>query len=357
MKRVLFLLFIICIAGAQNNDTSREEALLDELLNTAPVETQSPAADETEPAQQSVTEPVSNDQPVESNSLPVQEEQPAIATEPVPAEPAPEITPSENLPAEETVAPSRRALPDEAPASRSASASYNGSPDLNDEARVQETPDIPNFSHKSHIEDVGAECVQCHQTLFSESVRGIKTGPSMKEICSQCHNGTDAPSELLAGFTDEKKYVKTHMPLFSHTKHMQHTEKCITCHNDIYGDLKKIKIPTPMDRCTGCHNDHKASSKCAVCHENPNKLKPKSHTSRWVYRNGHGKNARFKQNECYGCHTEQQCNTCHRGQSSFEVHRPGYKYSHGMDARMRTTNCGYCHDAAFSCAKCHERKQ
>jgi predicted CXXCH cytochrome family protein len=231
---------------------------------------------------------------------------------------------------------------------------YSTTPKI-DRTVVQETPDIPEFSHKKHIEDVGAECVQCHQTLFSESVRGIKSGPSMKEICSQCHNGTDAPAEMLVGFNDEKKYVKTTMPLFSHEKHTQYTEDCKTCHRDIYRDLKKIKTPPPMSVCTECHNNDKANASCKVCHEDPSRLKPKSHTPRWVYRNGHGTEAKYDQSQCRACHADRECYACHRGQSSFAVHRPGYKFTHGMDARQREVNCSHCHETVNSCARCHER--
>jgi hypothetical protein len=231
---------------------------------------------------------------------------------------------------------------------------YSSTPYIS-EAAVQETPDIPQFSHKSHIEDIGAECVQCHQTLFAQSVRGVKTGPSMKEICSQCHNGSDAPAEVLAGFSDEKKYVKTWLPLFSHEKHTAHTEDCRTCHRDIYGDMKKIKTPPPMSICTECHNNGKANAKCAVCHADPSKLKPKSHNPRWVYRNGHGTDARYDRSQCRACHADRECYTCHRGQNSFAVHRPGYKFTHGMDARQRVADCSYCHATINSCAQCHSR--
>ncbi len=235
---------------------------------------------------------------------------------------------------------------------------YSSSPDIAfDEAVVQESPDIPTFSHKDHIEGVGAECVQCHQTLFSELVRGYKVGPSMKEICSQCHNGSDAPAELLAGFSNEKKYIKPTMPLFSHTRHIQYTEECNACHKDIYKPLKKIKKVPPMKLCMECHDNRKADGSCTVCHEHPDRLKPRSHTARWVYRNGHGNDARYHRRECLDCHVERECNECHRGQSSFEVHRPGYEFSHGMDARTRTVNCGYCHDTENSCVQCHVRKR
>jgi predicted CXXCH cytochrome family protein len=344
MKRMLFLLLLSCLATAQKNkDTSKDEALLNDLLNTTPIESEqaAPAQEAQEPSES--TAPAETFEPVESSGT-----SRSVSPEYQSERSSPEL---ESRPVQKQRTGRSR--------SRETTSSSSASADLPspDEAKVQETPDIPNFSHKAHIEDVGAECVQCHQTLFSESVRGIKSGPSMKEICSQCHNGDVAPSEAIAGFSNEKKYVKTHMPLFSHTKHIQNTERCNTCHTDIYGDLKKIAMPPPMTRCTVCHNDHTANSSCNVCHENPNKLKPKSHTSIWVYRNGHGKDARLNQNECRECHAERDCNACHRGQSTFQVHRPGYKYSHGMDVRQRVANCGYCHDPQFSCTRCHERKQ
>lgn len=222
--------------------------------------------------------------------------------------------------------------------------------------RIQQRPDIPLFSHRQHIDDMGIECVQCHQTLFAESVRGVKVGPSMKEICSQCHNGKDAPVEHIAGFSDEKSYVKIHMPLFSHAKHIEYTEKCNTCHRDIYGPLRKIKIPPPMSICSECHNNSKASRNCMVCHEDPSKLKPKSHTKRWTLRYGHGTDAKYNSKKCYECHLEKECYLCHRGYTSFKVHKPAYKYSHGIDAKQRVVNCAHCHDLNNSCTKCHTGK-
>jgi predicted CXXCH cytochrome family protein len=346
MKRTLFLLMLCCLVTAQKKgNTLNDKALLDELLNTSsPPEIEEPVTQEPTEETPPVTAP--------PRSRRVSASQPADQMEPVDQQP---VRPSgPDLEETPPVTPVKRPVRKHAPVARSV---RSVTPDMVQEARVQETPDIPNFSHKAHIEDVGAECVQCHQTLFTESVRGIKSGPSMKEICSQCHNGTDAPTEAIAGFSDEKKYVKTHLPLFSHTVHIQNTEKCIVCHTDIYGDLKKIETPPPMTRCNGCHNNHRANSSCKVCHENPNTLKPKSHTSRWVYRNGHGKDARLRQNECRSCHAERDCNACHRGQNTFQVHSPGYKFTHGIDARQRSVNCGYCHDAQFSCVQCHERKR
>jgi len=359
MKKLLLLCFVGSFVFAQTDDTSKEEALLNDLLNSSPIEDSNQEMAPVESA------------PADNRTLPESETSPSVS-QAVDAS-LHSATNSDQSRSTNTVhvvqqveAATQNRYSDEqpiVPAQTSGAARQRGNgPDevsskFGELARVQETPDIPNFSHKAHIEDIGAECVQCHQTLFAESVRGIKQGPSTKEICSQCHNGTDARSEVLAGFSDEKKYVKTYLPLFSHTKHNQYTEECITCHTDIYKKLKKIKNPPPMDRCMGCHNDRKADSDCKVCHENPNKLKPKTHTSRWVYRNGHGKSARNNKKECTSCHAEHECNTCHRGQTTFDIHRPGYKYSHGMDARQRTVNCGYCHNATYSCAQCHERNR
>lgn len=226
-----------------------------------------------------------------------------------------------------------------------------------DLSKIQQRPDIPLFSHRQHIEDMSIECVQCHQTLFSESIRGIKVGPSMKEICSQCHNGKDAPAEHIAGFSDEKSYVKIHMPLFSHAKHIEYTEKCNICHRDIYGELRKIKIPPPMSICSECHNNRKANGSCKVCHENTSKLKPKSHTKKWVFRYGHGTEAKYNSKKCDQCHSEKECYLCHRGYTSFKVHKAAYKYSHGMDAKQRVVNCAHCHDLNNSCVKCHTGKR
>ncbi|MBN1576840.1 MAG: cytochrome c3 family protein [Chitinispirillaceae bacterium] len=400
MKRILFLLFLFCFVFAQSDDAfpddpfsemresgiSAEEELFGDVplgsdqsqptpVEPPPAESSPPAA----PADDSFLDDIIGKQPIITQpSAP-----PPAAAEPAPPEPAaqpaaavpvvtqppvsapvvapPAVSPTPTKPVSPLVAgsgPDINEPPVRNAVTRQPSADtgikYSSTPDI-DVAAVQETPDIPQFSHRKHIKDIGAECVQCHQTLFSESVRGIKTGPPMKEICSQCHNGTDAPAEVLVGFSEEKKYVKTHVPLFSHTKHLEHTERCTICHIDIFGELKKIKIPPPMPVCTECHNNDEANANCRVCHEDPSKLKPRSHTPRWVYRNGHGTDARYNQAQCRDCHVDRECSQCHRGQSTFGVHRPGYKYSHGMDARQRVVNCGYCHDLENSCAKCHER--
>jgi hypothetical protein len=321
MKRIFLLFFMYCFVAAQNDDIYQ-----DDLGEGVSEESPSAAVVETENGENS---------------------EPSYYT--TPAADGPDI-----------LEPSPAKKPGRAGsiASKPVTKNYSSSPDFDiDEARVQESPDIPLFSHKHHIEDVGAECVQCHQTLFSELVRGYKVGPSMKEICGQCHNGSDAPAELLAGFSSEKKYVKVTMPLFSHTDHLQNTEKCDICHKDIYKELKKIKKVPPMQLCMDCHNNRKANASCTVCHENPDNIKPRSHNPRWVYRNGHGTEARYNQKGCRSCHADRECNQCHRGQSSFAVHRPGYKLTHGMDARQRTTNCAFCHDTENSCARCHVRKR
>lgn len=346
------LILLFCILGSlavvqsQNEDTSQEEALLDELLSESPEEESAHS-----PVMQNEELPIPDAPPEPYDEIPATLSQP---------ETNPPLQEQESTTIPETPSYKFSSSPDIAPSDNSrdvGTQTYSASPEISEEARIQESPEIPNFSHQDHIEGVGAECVQCHQTLFAESVRGIKSGPSMKEICSQCHNGSDAPSELLAGFTDEKKYVRTYMPLFSHTTHMEHTEKCIVCHDDIYGKMKEIEVPPPMNRCSGCHNDQRANADCKACHEHPERLKPKSHTSRWVYRNGHGKMSRLNKKECSACHTDRQCSACHKGQTTFEVHRPGYKFSHGMDARQRIVNCGYCHDAKFSCTQCHVRRR
>lgn len=357
MKRLLLLLLpvitLVCLVYAQIGD----DAVVDESNPAIAQESLPEAAPQTTPipaddsflddiiGSESITPPQSGGEPAAEETVsPAATEEPEAGYTP--------YSPSYyNTQQPQEPASTQQTAP--APVTRSV---YKSSTPNIDESLVQGTPDIPLFSHRGHIEDVGAECVQCHQTLFAESVRGIKSGPSTKEICSQCHNGSDASAEVLAGFSDEKKYVRTHMPPFSHTTHMEHTEKCNSCHTDYLSDIKNIKTPPPMSNCTGCHNNRKANANCRVCHEDPSKLKPKSHTARWTYRNGHGTDARYNQAKCRECHVDRECNTCHRGQSSFAIHRPGYRYSHGMDARQRVSNCGYCHDAEKRCAQCHVRK-
>ena len=358
MKRLLFPLFLICLVFAQSDDGLSEDPFSD--VNSSDSE---PSIEENQSDdsflddlignQPLITQPAPPPPPV--SETPVQQPIPA---QPAVAEPAAEPVPQQSTAVPAGAGPDLVEPPARKPQQKKPPANdgvmYSSSPEMN-EAVVQESPDIPQFSHEKHLEEVGAECVQCHQTLFSESVRGYRSGPSMREICSQCHNGTDAPAEVLAGFSNEKKYVKTHLPLFSHTTHIEHTEDCKTCHKDIYGEIKKIRIPPPMAICSGCHNNNKANANCRVCHEDPSRLKPKSHTPRWVYRNGHGIDARYNQAQCRDCHVDRECSQCHRGQGTFYVHRAAYKYTHGMDARQRQVNCSYCHDLENSCARCHER--
>src|SRR5262249_2227033 len=134
--------------------------------------------------------------------------------------------------------------------------------------------------------------------------------------------------------------------------------------------------PVTLQTCfaTGCHDNKAASTKCATCHIDIQRVKPKTHTPGWLAQ--HGGVARKEPSGCMTCHQaaptlmlaaqrsdvkqarfeqllgSQFCSTCH---STKNPHPTGFERTHGELAKTSTTKCVVCHtDTKRFCDSCHK---
>lgn len=132
------------------------------------------------------------------------------------------------------------------------------------------------YNHSKHVEEIGLECIQCHQHYETDSAAGLP----VLEDCAECH------SELLGESEEEKKllqFVDENLELpwnrvfqlprhvfFSHRRHIVLGQlECNVCH----GDMEKRTEPpqksdneVTMDFCMECHEDTGVSIDCMNCH-------------------------------------------------------------------------------------------
>lgn len=221
--------------------------------------------------------------------------------------------------------------------------------------------DTLRFSHKAHIQDIGAKCVDCHEsTVKSERP---STGAVVAEaVCKKCHDNATATFECATCHSNSKNvlprkaiHLKTK---FSHKRHLSDSQNCTPCHLGLENIDKASgkNLPT-MEVCQTCHDNKKAPSSCAVCHSDLKSIEPSTHNSLWLGRGGHGFQARFSSAQCTGCHTESSCNQCHMGNTPTKIHTPGYEFEHGIDVERKEMDCSVCHQASRFCQRCHEGKR
>lgn len=132
------------------------------------------------------------------------------------------------------------------------------------------------FNHSLHINDVGAECTDCH--LYVETTMHA-TIPNIT-VCADCHEEalTDSPQEA---WLVEQIQSGTRIPwrklyrlpdhvFFSHRRHTAVGEvECTTCHGDMSARTEppgRPLVPLSMDRCITCHEKVGASNDCISCH-------------------------------------------------------------------------------------------
>lgn len=163
-------------------------------------------------------------------------------------------------------------------------------------------PARATFDHKTHTMDVGLECGDCHDDLFSmeskkDTNRETFTMAAMAEgqFCGACHNGDDAfdsasqcaschfePTEKIV-FTKPVKAV-----IFDHSIHVDKAKlPCESCHKEVFSmkqggveDQQLIISDNPAEKrqylvnlhkkyCGTCHDSAQAFgylTRCTVCH-------------------------------------------------------------------------------------------
>ena len=130
------------------------------------------------------------------------------------------------------------------------------------------------FNHKTHVSS-GMQCRNCH----TMKPPGDRAGIPAEALCMGCHSSIKSDSaaiQKLAGFAKEKKsvpwvrvYKLPKTVYFSHDVHVRLAKaECATCHGpvgerEVLGQEKSIY----MADCMACHDQHKASNKCDLCHD------------------------------------------------------------------------------------------
>lgn len=132
------------------------------------------------------------------------------------------------------------------------------------------------FNHRVHVQDLGADCTDCH--LYART--GVRATIPNYQACSVCHEEalgeTEAEASLLEHIKAEKPipwrkvyWVPEHV-YFSHRRHTALAGiECEVCHGPI-GErdqpVKRRLVEISMDGCLECHEESGASTDCIHCH-------------------------------------------------------------------------------------------
>lgn len=169
-----------------------------------------------------------------------------------------------------------------------------------------------DFDHAYHINQLGAECADCHQGLLEETVRSAGYLPAMDD-CMTCHNGMAAPRECAACHSTDRALLAP----------ASHTAGWVKDHG--------FDADMPDASCMPCHT----VSDCQECHDG----------ALLVKRMALGASAQ----PLFAAQLEGNGNV---GEA---VHGLNFRFLHGLEARGRASDCLTCHelDSGDFCAECH----
>ncbi|MDZ7292128.1 MAG: cytochrome c3 family protein [candidate division KSB1 bacterium] len=253
---------------------------------------------------------------------------------------------------------------------------------------VQQWASTIKFSHKQHVQEVGAECSTCHAAAqTSENANdlmlpkheecGTCHSDEVENNCQFCHLDPDNP----VAFAAPKRDLR-----FSHKLHVDTNKmECATCHAGIAQSEKPSLANLPvMATCTTCHNNVQAKGACESCHFHPETLVPLSHQQvAWAKEHKRLIRVEGTSNDCAVCHTDNFCQSCHaeattqitRGAPTRgvpenrpapdgrqplvkqRVHNLNYVFTHALDFRSKQADCYSCHNQQTFCSDCHARNQ
>lgn len=132
------------------------------------------------------------------------------------------------------------------------------------------------FSHQLHVEEMGAECTDCHQHVLSGSRATI---PNIA-VCADCHEEAQGESPDEARLVEyvqagepipwRKVYTVPDHVYFSHRRHAAIAAiECEICHGPVGSSSEPVRrqaVPITMDGCMDCHEESGASNDCIWCH-------------------------------------------------------------------------------------------
>lgn len=132
------------------------------------------------------------------------------------------------------------------------------------------------FSHRLHVEDLGAECTDCHAYART----GVRATIPNTGTCADCHYEplTDSEEETrLTEFIESGNpipwrkvyWVEDHV-FFSHRRHTAVAGlDCAICHGPVGERDEPVTQPLisiTMDRCMQCHEEMEVTNDCIACH-------------------------------------------------------------------------------------------
>lgn len=243
------------------------------------------------------------------------------------------------------------------------------------------------FSHKQHVEEIGAECSDCHAAADTSRFASDFLLPR-KADCAVCHEVEDEAecSTCHAQDIPREAYAQPVRELvFSHQAHLAAGAECATCHAGVEASVRASVAYLPsMTSCTTCHDGLQRDATCETCHSMLTGLLPFTHRQvDWAKEHKRFVRLGTHENDCAACHTESDCQTCHAGVtlqftdnqfgrpvSEFRpalfgskslvlqsVHELNYRFTHALDFRAKRSDCASCHDQQAFCAACHEKNQ
>jgi predicted CXXCH cytochrome family protein len=132
------------------------------------------------------------------------------------------------------------------------------------------------FNHRTHIEEAGLECTDCHLYVESAAYAGR---PSLG-ICANCHEEAMTESSAEATLLEyigsgreipwKRLYTVPSHVYYSHRRHVSVAKlDCIECHGDIANTSSPPAKPLKrlsMNFCMDCHEREGASTDCNACH-------------------------------------------------------------------------------------------
>jgi len=212
--------------------------------------------------------------------------------------------------------------------------------------------------HAIHRENE-VECEACHPEVETATkLEGLL--PTM-ETCADCHEVEDEeecstchlqpPPSAAEGFTWPQRTILAQFP---HQTHVEGQElACTDCHApDGAGGMTFPQHST----CRQCHATQSGFEDCRMCHQQGQDLRPRSHDPQ--FRATHALAATFDQRQCESCHTQADCQQCHRGDNVRpRVHELNFVSSHSLEARSNERLCSTCHEDAGFCADCHRAEK
>ncbi len=240
------------------------------------------------------------------------------------------------------------------------------------------------FSHKFHVTEAEAFCTDCHASAETSVTSTDDLFPDM-ERCGYCHDVDSEDNCTKCHIGEEENWQALPRPQktlrFNHKLHVGMKDiKCQTCHRDIEKvDFATKKNLPEMQVCSQCHNNVQAPLECTNCHTSTLNLRPQDHTADYMVT--HKNVARFGEEECAVCHTDNDCAECHEGASLFtttsgsnkdiqtpfypsgigtkglvvtRVHELNFRFTHPLEAQGRTQECAVCHETNNFCQSCHE---